>query len=362
MKWGQLMNKPIINLRPSLSHRWLNCTASAAEEASVPRETSIYAEKGTLLHEIAAALIHNKTDNRFEQLEPEEKEIIHSYISYIFHECLSPSKHSNKPLRYIEEKVSLSLLNEVNSTGTVDCIIRDLGVGNRNDIHILDFKTGKGVKIEAKNNPQLMIYALAFLGCFDRTKKVDLDNLPPIKLHIVQPARGNSDYTPSKEELQAFYGKVIATALNIKNGITEYKEGSWCQFCAVEKSCKFRNQKMLETVSNCFDVIPRNKIPPEEVVRKKPLIMKWIKAQEESVLARMEEGEDIEGLELGLTATKRSFKKAVIPELYQRFGLDVLVPAGIEDVLKKVPEEERTLFEEQWITRPAGKLTIKITK
>lgn len=47
------------------------------------------------------------------------------------------------------------------SFGTADCVI----IGDT-DLHVIDYKYGRGVRVEVGSNEQLMIYALGAVGEF----------------------------------------------------------------------------------------------------------------------------------------------------------------------------------------------------
>ena len=65
------------------------------------------------------------------------------------------------PATKIEERVSFRKYtheeegDSIEGSGIADCIL--IGSGT---IHVIDFKYGKGVLVDADHNPQLMLYAL----------------------------------------------------------------------------------------------------------------------------------------------------------------------------------------------------------
>ena len=77
--------------------------------------------------------------------------------------------------------------------GTGDCVI----VADRR-LHIIDFKYGQGVLVEAEHNPQMMLYALGALHVYDALYDVD-----EVSMTIYQPRRANvSTWTISVDELR----------------------------------------------------------------------------------------------------------------------------------------------------------------
>ena len=79
--------------------------------------------------------------------------------------------------------------------GTGDCIIIADG-----ELHIIDYKHGRGVLVEAENNPQMQLYALGAMEIFDGIYDIDT-----VVMTIFQPRRENvSSFSLSKDELYAW--------------------------------------------------------------------------------------------------------------------------------------------------------------
>ena len=57
---------------------------------------------------------------------------------------------------------------------------------DRGELHIIDFKYGQGVLVEAEENPQMMLYALGALRLFD-----SLYDITEVSMSIYQPRREN---------------------------------------------------------------------------------------------------------------------------------------------------------------------------
>ena len=53
-------------------------------------------------------------------------------------------------------------------------------------LHIIDFKYGRGVLVEAENNPQMMLYALGALHVYD-----SLYDITEVAMTVYQPRREN---------------------------------------------------------------------------------------------------------------------------------------------------------------------------
>ena len=84
--------------------------------------------------------------------------------------------YDTKPYVVAEKKVDFSQFVP-KGFGTADCLIM-----TPDALHVVDFKYGKGVPVDAKDNPQLKLYALGALSEYGL-----LYQFKTIHIHIVQP-------------------------------------------------------------------------------------------------------------------------------------------------------------------------------
>ena len=132
--------------------------------------------------------------------------------------------------------------------GTGDCVIvaDDLP-------HIIDFKFGLGVLVEATDNSQLKCYALGAVDTFG-----DLYDIRRVKLTIYQPRRENVDtFELTKEDLMKWADEVLApTAKLAYEGEGEFAAGPHCQFCKVKATCRKRAEYSMELAKYDFAEAP----------------------------------------------------------------------------------------------------------
>lgn len=231
-------------LSPSGAHRWMTCTPSAVLEAQFPDSQSEYAAEGTLAHELceikltayAVTPTGKKTlDARIKKLKGDplwkDEMLGHAdtYLDYIKGDMLAMCE---KPHVVVEKRVDLGQWVP-GCSGIADCIL--IGC---NELHIIDFKYGMGVPVSARQNPQLMLYALGAYALYGMLYPVER-----IKLTIVQPRLSNeaSEYELTLEELLAF-GELVkekaALALEGKGDYTPSAEA--CRFCKARQTCRAR--------------------------------------------------------------------------------------------------------------------------
>lgn len=121
--------------------------------------------------------------------------------------------------------------------GTGDCVII-----SDHTLHIIDFKYGQGVLVEAENNPQMMLYALGALAIYECLYDID-----EVSMTIYQPRRENiSTWTISVDELKRWAEReLIPKAKLAFEGKGEYHPGVWCVFCKAAVKCRARAEEKL---------------------------------------------------------------------------------------------------------------------
>jgi hypothetical protein len=227
-------------LSASGAHRWLNCTPSALLEEDFPDTTSEAAAEGTLAHEICEAKLLGKrwTKQKKDPLyQPEMDEHTNTYKDRIkdLKGCFDAD-----PFMAIEQRLDLTeYIPE--GFGTADCVL--IGrVGEETSMVVVDFKYGKGVKVDPEDNPQLMLYAL---GAYEAYK--DFYEIDNVNLCICQPRIDNvATWICPVSKLKAFGEVVKERAAEAIAGAGEFKPGDWCRFCRAKARCKARAEKNVE--------------------------------------------------------------------------------------------------------------------
>lgn len=230
-------------LSASSSHRWLNCTGAPRLEATFPDTTSVYAQEGTLAHELCelklkkyttpmAKSSYTRTLNKLKKHELWQDEMEGTsdvYIDYVKEILLS---YKVQPAVVIEKRVDFSVYVP-EGFGTADCLIL---AGDT--LHVIDYKHGKGVVVDADHNPQMMLYALGAMHDYSL-----LYMFNTIKMAIVQPRVNNiSEFEMSATDLLAWGEEVVkpkAQEAYGEDGHT-FEAGKWCGFCRAKQQCKAR--------------------------------------------------------------------------------------------------------------------------
>jgi len=240
-------------LSASGASRWLNCTPSARlEDKFGVRETSVYAQEGTLAHEMSELYIRHDVledipadefDAGLERImahelfDAEMLEVVPIYVDYVATETRAAREVN--PMATTEIEQVLDLTEYVpESFGTADCVII-----NDDIMEVIDLKYGKGVPVYATHNKQLMLYGLGALRKYDT-----LFDIKSVKLTIVQPRINNiSTWEISVEDLLDWAINELKPAAKLAfEGKGELKSGDWCKFCSLKNKCKALAEKQLE--------------------------------------------------------------------------------------------------------------------
>ena len=244
-------------LSASGAGRWLNCTPSAKlEDEYGEKKSSVYAEEGTLAHELSELYLRKDTlnsiseqdfDQRLEEImandlfSEEMLEVVPIYTDYCS-EQLAEAKTEN-PLAVMEIEQKLDLTEYVpESFGTADCVVI-----NDNLMEVIDLKYGKGVPVYAEWNKQLMLYGLGALQKYDT-----MYDITEVRLTIIQPRINNiSSWQISVEELRRWAEEELRPRAELAfEGKGELNAGDWCRFCAVSVVSFMSNNSKLHNTNS----------------------------------------------------------------------------------------------------------------
>ena len=237
-------------LSASGSQRWISCTPSMRLEQkmiqanpSLEDESSDFAKEGTLAHEfgelelmksqkqISVAEYNAKLEElRAHRLYTDEMEgFVDDYVSYILELFAEAKQRTPGAVLLIEQKVDFSHIVE-DGFGSVDALIIADGI-----LDVADLKFGKGLRVDAEQNTQPMLYGLGTLRAFEM-----LYDIHTVRLHIIQPRLDHiSSWEISVEDLEAFAQEIIVPkAAEAFAGEGDLKAGTHCKYCKAAPRCK----------------------------------------------------------------------------------------------------------------------------
>ena len=365
-------------LSPSGAKKWLTCSASLACEKDIPNTSGKAAVLGTAMHTIAE--VHLNAYIRGTAL-PLEREVgayvldegkgqIKALISPIKGAVLITADMIEQVRKYtdyckaiidvatyakLEMRVNLTEVlhpgyEGVETFGTADLVaVQELANTDEHMLIIGDLKTGRH-RVEAKENKQLMLYAL---GVYRRLKR--RYNITVVRLVIFQPyAGGASEWGISVEGLELFAKFAQKRALLALDAYSRGKKNlrasdfkpsvDGCQWCRFSEQCAARTKTVNAVLAEELEDDFALELTPEQLVteyEKLPLLRQHIDKVEKAMAAALHSGKKVPGYKLvegkmGNRAWKDAEKVA---ELYgDKLTKEVLMTPA--EAVKVVPEEE----------------------
>nr|DAH43161.1 MAG TPA: Protein of unknown function (DUF2800) [Caudoviricetes sp.] len=320
-------------LGPSAAHRWIECPGSIAlsEQCLVPAPSE-YAEEGTIAHALAELKLRKylgelrgaaytaklKKIQSSEHYNGEMEEATDFYVDSVL-ERLAAAGDDAELL--VEQQFSLDTWVP-ESFGTSDAVV----IGG-NAIEVIDLKYGKGVRVDAKGNPQLRLYGLGAAGLFG-----DLYDFETVRETIIQPRLDSvSTEEIALADLTAWAAEVVVPAARLAMDNTDVtKAGDWCRFCPAKATCRTRANANLDLARMDFKeplLLTDEEIG--EVLRKAENLEKWAEDVAAYALEQALAGKHYDGWKL---VEGRSVRKYV----------DEL---KVADALKKAGFDEAMLYE-----------------
>lgn len=232
------------DLGPSSAKRWMNCPGSVLLTKDMPGESSVFADEGTAAHSLSEwcrregvsaakylgyklVVKRSEKSKRAIVVSPEMVKAIDEFVAYV-------NAIPGFPL--YEPMVSYDLWVP-GGFGTSD----DIRLANW--VTITDLKFGEGVKVFAKDNEQMKLYALGVVQCFGW-----LQEMKGFTLIIHQPRLNHIDkFDITLPDLVRWGNVATARALETTRKNAPIVAGEWCQFCKARKVCDTR-KKWVATV------------------------------------------------------------------------------------------------------------------
>ena len=178
-------------LSASAAKRWINCPPSARLNEQFPNESSVYADEGTAAHELGEYKIrHGYLHDRMQRPQSdyyteEIEQATDMYAEFVIATIEEMKRTGATPLVLVEEKLDYSHVAP-DGYGTGDIVIVGKTADGRGLIHVVDYKNGKGVFVDADHNPQMMLYAIGALRAYGYIYDIEV-----VRMTIVQPRLEN---------------------------------------------------------------------------------------------------------------------------------------------------------------------------
>ncbi len=347
-------------LSASSSERWIHCPPSARLCESYDDRGSDYAAEGTDAHTLCEYKLRRalgmEAEDPTENLTWFNEEMVDcatGYATYVLEQMEAAKQTCSDPVVMIEQRVDFSRW-VASGFGTADCLIIADGT-----LKIIDYKHGRGIMVDAKENPQMQCYALGALELFDGIYDIDT-----VRMTIYQPRRDNiSTYELSKAELYRWADEVLKPTADLAfAGDGNFLCGEWCGFCKAKHDCRARADANMELARYDF------KLPPlltdediEDILSKVDDLVAWAADIKEYALQQAISGKEWSGWKLVEGRSNRKYlSDAVVADVVEHAGFDpyerkVLGVTAMQKLLGKSRFDELLAA---YIEKPQGKPTL----
>lgn len=238
-----------IVVRPSAAEKWVNCALAPCMAALFPSIASSYMEEGILAHATVEAVMLGLPLPK--NCDSDMIEHAYEFKRYDTEYLLNLAKVFASG---VETKVKLDFLEATEDhEGGVDRWAVFKNTGGTYTLYVCDYKYGQGIRVQARDNVQLILYAKALL------EKV-MHPIEYITLRIYQPRLqgGISTWSISVSELSTRIYSITKAAQ--RTGATVFPitsldatPGAHCGFCSGKKSCirlRERFERFMERIEN----------------------------------------------------------------------------------------------------------------
>lgn len=291
-------------LSPSKAKQWLACPPSARLSAKFSErfgeQSSEYAAEGTKAHALSELKLRLELGeiNKFSfktqrealgEIPTEMDRYTDTYVDVVLERYYTCKKVCPDARLFIEQRLDMTQWVP-GCFGTADaCIVSDTM------LEVIDLKYGKGVPIDAVENPQARLYALGAVNAFG-----ELYGFTHVRNTIVQPRLDSvTEEVLSREDLLAWGDEIHPTAELAWRGEGQFSPGDNCRFCAAKAVCKARAYQSFDLLAACLDtpdVLPDDSIPG--ILKVADTCEQWIKDVRAYALNQALRGQEWPGYKL----------------------------------------------------------------
>lgn len=308
----------VLNLAPSRAEQWLGCPLSAVltrelrgsyfgcysgqvVTSSSPKEEE-FVEQGVLAHKLAQETINYLFFNGEKRLKTSRiiEQAVQDYINVL--QRYVNDNSGNIVMFGAEQAVSVELDEESKKSGLTCQGIVDAALLTTQSIHVFDLKYGENEPVDAKNNAQLMLYAV---GLYQANKPY-YPSINDIVLHIIQPRQEYkySDYQLSGEQLMYWFNNTVLPVCHeiskldinrvMANPSVETCKNTHCEAYECGRCNKCKNWA-LARLSASSSVIPTNEELREEV-RLRSFLSGYMNNSRDMTVEEMKNGRVLNGV------------------------------------------------------------------
>lgn len=311
--------KPVLNLAPSRAEQWLSCPLSAILSrelrgshsgcctgqviSSSSQKEEDFIEQGVLAHKLAEETINYLFFNGEKTLKTSRiiEQAVEDYINVLRHYV---NDNSGDIVTFgAEKRVSIELDEETKKAGISCWGTVDAALVTTQSIHVFDLKYGENEPVDARNNAQLMLYAV---GLYQANKPY-YPSINDIVLHIIQPRQEytHSIYQLSCEQLMYWFNNTVLPVCHeigkldinrvMANPSVETCKGTHCTGYVLGRCNRCKQWAFNQMGAGSSSVLPNEKELREEV-HLRDFINGFIENSKNSTINELEKGRVIDGL------------------------------------------------------------------
>lgn len=329
-------------LSASGSHRWLSCPPSVRLTEAFESKSSTFAEEGRVAHAYSEYILGKfigtvkggipKAILDSEYFCEEMKSYVAEYTDRIKEEY-NAALATDKDARLLLEQQYCYDDYAPEGFGTADVTI----ITNKKLI-VMDLKYGKGVPVDAVDNPQIRLYALGAYQSFGL-----LYDFEQVEVHILQPRlESYSSECLLLEELLDWGESIKPIAKLAYDGGGEFSSGDHCRWCPIKATCRHRYEENISLAKYEFcnpNVLTYAEIG--KILAQVKQLESWAKDVQEYAFEKAKKGVEVPGWKLVAGRSSR-----FIPETRQ----------------DQFREELRMMFKESELTKSSFKSMSEIEK
>lgn len=358
-------------LSASGASRWMACTPSARLEQKFENKSSIYAEEGTLAHELGELGLRlklgeitqrtyttrvNKLIKDNELYTADMPDYVEVYVDTCLERVSEAKATTPDAVFKVEQRLDFSEWVP-EGFGTGDFVIIADGT-----MEVCDLKYGKGVPVNAENNKQMMLYALGAISEFSF-----LYDIEKVRMTIIQPRLDNiSTFELTVDDLNKWAEEVLRPTAQIAfKGEGEFCVGKHCEFCSAIAKCKAQEKYNMELAKYDFEepnTLDNNDIA--FILSRVDNLVKWATKVKDFALEEALKGEEFEGFKVVEGRSNRKWSseddvaKALIEQGFQESLIYTKKLDGISKIETAIGKKEVQRLLADYIIKPVGKPTL----
>lgn len=312
--------QPVLNVAPSRAEQWLSCPLSAVltqelnksstvgafiETDSLNEQYADFIQQGVLAHKCAEELFkHIYFGAPLDDLSNYPQEVIQAankynlMIQHVVYESAGKIIYLNT-----EQDVNIELDMNAKKAGVICSGKYDAVAITTSAIHVFDLKYGENDEVDAKNNVQLMLYAV---GMYQQYEHMFIDTID-IVLHVYSPRQEQaySVYQLSSEQLMSWFNNTVIPIVDeiakldlnnvMSNPSVETCKGTRCNGYVFGRCNRCKQWAFNQMGASSSNVLPNEKELVEEV-HLRDFVNGFIENSKNSTINELENGRVIDGL------------------------------------------------------------------